>query len=316
MRIIFAGTPQFAATILQGLLNGPHDIIAVYTQPDKQAGRGQQLQASEVKQLAEKHHIPVYQPSTLRDSDAQHALAALKPDLMVVAAYGMLLPQVVLDMPRLGCLNVHASLLPKWRGAAPIARAIEAGDVETGVSMMQMVLALDAGPVWEMFPLKIEKQDTHSSLSEKLSTLAAEHINDIIEKIAKGNIKAIPQDDAQSSYAAKLSKAEALIDWSRSADELARQVRAFNPWPVSYTYIEDQLVRVWAAEALAELTDEKPGTLVHLSEHGFDVATGKGLLRLIEVQLAGKAKMRASELYKTRHPLFKTGLIFSGHPRV
>lgn len=311
MRIIFAGTPQFAATILQGLLNGPHDIIAVYTQPDKQAGRGQQLQASEVKQLAEQHQIPVYQPSTLRDSTAQQELSALKPDLMVVAAYGMLLPQVLLDLPRLGCLNVHASLLPKWRGAAPIARAIEAGDLETGVSMMQMVAALDAGPVWEMFPLKIEQSDTHSTLSEKLSALAAEHINDTIDKIAKGNIKAIPQDEAQSSYASKLSKAEALIDWSRSANDLARQVRAFNPWPVSYTYIEDQLVRVWAAEALSEPTDEKPGTLVHLSEHGFDVATGKGILRLQEVQLAGKPKMRASELYKTRHPLFKPGLTFS-----
>jgi methionyl-tRNA formyltransferase len=313
MRIIFAGTPYFAAVILQGLLDGPHDIIAAYTQPDKQAGRGQQSQASEVKELAQRYHLPIHQPISLKDKSAQQVLADLKPDLMVVAAYGMLLPASVLAIPRLGCLNVHASLLPHWRGAAPIARAIEAGDKETGISMMQMVEALDAGPVWETFSLAINSEDTHGSLTDKLALLAAEHINDTIDRVEEGKSQPIPQNHSQSSYAKKLTKAEGLVDWSLPAEVLERQVRAFNPWPVSYTYIKDHSLRIWEAEALPLSSSEKPGTLVNLSAKGLEISTGKGMLRLIEVQLSGKARIQAGELYKTKHPLFQSGINFSSH---
>lgn len=308
--MIFAGTPLFAANILQALLQGPHQVIAVYTQPDRPAGRGQQLQQSEVKQLAIKHHLPIYQPASLRDPEVQKELNSLNADVMVVAVYGTLLPQIVLDTPRLGCINVHASLLPHWRGAAPIARAIAAGDSMTGITMMQMTAGLDAGPMLEKFSLAIEPQDTHASLSKRLSELSAQHINEILNKLEKGLLVPVAQDETRVTYAAKLSKAEGLINWQLDAETLARLVRAFNPWPVMFSHLKDELVRVWQAEVLSSAQMNSSGTIVALSDKGIDVATGKGILRLLEVQLAGKKPIKAAELFKTQHPLFKVGTEF------
>ena len=305
MRIIFAGTPSFAATILQALIDGPHEVVAVYTQPDKPAGRGQVLHASEAKQLAEAYNILVFQEESFKTHAVQNQIAAFKPDIMVVAVYGTLLPQAVLDIPQYGCLNVHASLLPRWRGAAPIARAIATGDTETGITMMQMVAALDAGPMWEKFTLPITATDTHASLSARLAQLAAQHINDTLDKIVEGRLTAIAQDDAQSCYAVKLSKEEGLINWQLSAKEIARNVRAFNPWPVTYTHLQKQLLRIWNAEVVEGIG--MPGQILALSAAGIDIGTGSGILRLLEVQLAGKRPMSAGELVKTRHPLFKLG---------
>lgn len=305
MRILFAGTPAFAATILQALIDGPHEVVAVYTQPDKPAGRGQLLHASEVKQLAEAYNILVFQPASLKSREVQHEIAALAPDIMVVAVYGTLLPQEVLDIPKYGCLNVHASLLPRWRGAAPIARAIAAGDTETGITMMQMVAALDAGPMWEKFVLPITATDTHASLSLRLAQLAASHINATLDKIMESRLIAIPQNDAQACYAPKLAKDEGLINWQLPAESIARNVRAFNPWPVAFIYLNQQLLRVWDAQMIAG--EGNPGQIVALSPAGIDIGTGQGILRLIEIQLAGKRPIQAGELVKTHHPLFKLG---------
>ncbi|MFI4954400.1 MAG: methionyl-tRNA formyltransferase [Gammaproteobacteria bacterium] len=307
MRIIFAGTPVFAATILQALIDGSHEVIAVYTQPDKPAGRGQLLHASEVKQLAETYEILVFQPSSLKTQEVQNEIAAFNPDIMVVAVYGTLLPQAVLDIPKYGCLNVHASLLPRWRGAAPISRANAAGDEQTGITMMQMVAGLDAGPMWEKFPLTIAPTDTHESLSLRLAKLAAEQINSTLDKIVEGRLTAEPQDDTQSCYAAKLSKEEGLINWQLPANSIARNIRAFNPWPVAYTHLQNQLLRVWNAEVIDGTAN--PGQIVALSPAGVDIGTGAGILRLLEVQLAGKRPISTGELVKTKHPLFKMGEI-------
>lgn len=312
LRVIFAGTPAFAATILKSLLAGPHEIIAVYTQPDRPAGRGQHLQQSEVKQLALQHQLAIFQPASMRDENVQADIAALKPDIMVVAVYGVLLPPEVLSIPRLGCINVHASLLPQWRGAAPIARAIAAGDTETGITMMQMSAGLDAGPILEKFPLPILPEDTHASLSERLAQLSAQHINDTLSKLENHLLTPVPQETSQVTYAAKLSKQEGRVNWQLPANTLARYVRAFNPWPVMFSELQKENVRIWHAIALTHPNEKSaPGTIVQLSDEGIDVNTGDGILRLLEIQLPGKKPIQASALVKTHHPLFKVGEQFA-----
>jgi methionyl-tRNA formyltransferase len=294
LRIVFAGTPEFSVPPLRALLASPHQVVGVYTQPDRPAGRGRKLTPSPVKEEALAATVPVFQPGSLRDADAQRELAALKPDLMVVVAYGLLLPQAVLDIPRLGCVNIHASLLPRWRGAAPIQRALLAGDAETGVGIMRMEAGLDTGPVYLERRIPIEAADTASSLHDKLAKLGAEALTAALPGIADGTLVPVPQDDAQSCYAKKLDKAEAEIDWRRPAAEIARQVRAFNPWPVAQTRFEDAMLRIWNAIPVKGEAGS-PGMVMSAGRNGIEVATGDGLLRITRLQMPGKKPVSAAD---------------------
>ena len=292
MKIIFAGTPDFAVPSLQMLLASKHEVCAVYTQPDRPAGRGRHKHASPVKELALKYAIPVFQPLTLKtDADLQQ-LVSFDADLMVVVAYGMILMQAVLDVPRLGCINVHGSLLPRWRGAAPIQRALMAGDEKTGVTIMQIVRKLDAGDMLHKEECVIGANDTASDLHDKLAELGAVGLSKVLKQMAAGTLHAEPQDESLVTYAEKLTKSEAIIDWTQSASAIARKVRGLNAWPVAQTLYQDKVLRIWQAEAIASDTKLEPGTVSCLNKY-MDVATGKGLLRLYEIQLPGGKRMTA-----------------------
>lgn len=294
LRIVFAGTPDFSVPPLRALLDSPHQVVGVYSQPDRPAGRGRKLTPSPVKAEAVAAEVPVFQPTSLKDADAQRALASLQPDLLVVVAYGLLLPQAVLGIPRLGCVNIHASLLPRWRGAAPIQRAILAGDDETGVGIMRMKAGLDTGPVYLEKRLPIEPGDTGGSLHDKLAKLGAEALMAALPGIADGSLTPVPQDDSRTCYAKKLDKAEAEIDWTRPAVEIARQVRAFNPWPVAQTRFEDAILRIWNAQPVKG-EGAGPGMVMNVGRHGIDVATGDGLLRITRLQMPGKKSVSAAD---------------------
>jgi methionyl-tRNA formyltransferase len=299
LRVIFAGTPDFSVPPLQALIDSEHQVIAVYTQPDRPAGRGRKLTPSPVKQLALEHDIPVYQPASLKDEQTRQQLADLGADLMVVVAYGLLLPEAVLRAPRLGCINIHASLLPRWRGAAPIQRAILAGDAETGITIMQMDVGLDTGDMLHRKTCAISDQDTGSSLHDRLSLMGAEALMEVLPSIIDGSLQPQPQDDDQATYAAKLNKAESQLDWTQPAQQLARQVRGFNAWPVAQTTLADgaksQVLRVWHAAAENEQADAAPGTVIRCDRQGIFVATGEGVLRLDRIQLPGKRPMDVAE---------------------
>ena len=305
LRIVFAGTPEFAAEHLKALLASPHQLLAVYTQPDRPAGRGQKLMPSPVKQLALQHAIPVYQPQTLRDPAAQAELAALKPDLLVVVAYGLILPQVVLDIPRLGCINSHASLLPRWRGAAPIQRAIQAGDDESGVTVMQMEAGLDTGPMLLKVSTPISADDTGGSLHDRLAELGPPAVLQAIAGLAAGNIRGDVQDDRLATYAHKLNKDEALLDWSRPAVELERLIRAFNPWPICHSSLNGAPLKVLAAQ-LGEGSGA-PGSILAASKDGLTVACGDGALRLTRLQLPGGKALNFADLFNSRREQFAVG---------
>ncbi|MED7773935.1 methionyl-tRNA formyltransferase [Aeromonas dhakensis] len=307
LKLIFAGTPDFAARHLAALLSSDHEVVAVYTQPDKPAGRGQKLTASPVKELALAHDLPVYQPASLRKEEAQAELAALGADLMVVVAYGLILPKVVLDTPRLGCINVHGSLLPRWRGAAPIQRSIWAGDAETGVTIMQMDVGLDTGAMIRKMSCPIAADETSASLYDKLAELGPQALVDTINAMAAGNIAAEAQDDALANYAEKLSKEEARIDWSMDAAAIERCIRAFNPWPISWFEVADQTVKVWQAEVITQDHGQRAGTLLKADKQGIDVATGKGVLRLLTLQPPGKKAMSVTDLLNSRRDWFEPG---------
>lgn len=307
LRLVFAGTPEFAAEHLKALLDTPHQIVAVYTQPDRPAGRGQKLMPSPVKQLALQHGLPVLQPPTLRDPAAQEELRALAPDLMVVVAYGLILPQVVLDIPRLGCINSHASLLPRWRGAAPIQRAVQAGDAESGVTVMQMEAGLDTGPMLLKVTTPITAGDTGGRLHDRLAQLGPQAVVQAIAGLAAGTLQGEVQDDALATYAHKLNKDEARIDWSRPADELERLVRAFNPWPICHSTLDGQPLKVLAAET-AEGRGQ-PGQILDASKDGLTVACGEGALRLTRLQLPGGKPLAFADLYNSRREQFAPGQV-------
>lgn len=307
LRIIFAGTPDFAAEHLRALLNSPHQIIAVYTQPDRPAGRGKNVSPSPVKQLAEQYHLPVYQPPTLKTESAQQELQNLNADIMVVVAYGLLLPQAVLDIPPLGCINVHGSLLPRWRGAAPIQRAVEAGDKETGITIMQMDAGLDTGPMLLKVACVIEDEDTSETLFNKLAELGGPALLTALEQIAKGTIVAESQDDNLATYAKKIDKAEANINWHLSAQVLQHQIRAFNPFPVAYTTLDKQRIKIYAAEVLALENASQPGTIIQHPKHELVVACGEQALSIQQLQLPGKKKMAVADVLRGKADLFKPG---------
>jgi methionyl-tRNA formyltransferase len=295
LRIVFAGTPEFAVPPLEALLAAGHDLVAVYTQPDRPAGRGQALAASPVKLRALESGLTVEQPATLKSPDAVERLRGFGADLMVVVAYGLILPRAVLDVPRLGCWNIHASLLPRWRGAAPIQRAILAGDAVTGVTIMQMEAGLDTGPVLLVRETPIGPRELGGQLHDRLSRLGAEAIVAAIDEWQAGRIEPVPQPAEGATYAAKLSKAEARIDWKQPAVTIDRQVRAFNPWPVAETTWDGKQLRIWQCEPDPGPTDAAPGTVLESSGGRIVVATGDGGLRLLQVQVAGRRAMSAAE---------------------
>ncbi|PJG58704.1 methionyl-tRNA formyltransferase [Aeromonas cavernicola] len=309
LKLIFAGTPDFAARHLAALLSSDHEVVAVYTQPDKPAGRGQKLTASPVKALALAHNLPVYQPDSLRKEEAQAELAALGADLMVVVAYGLILPKVVLDTPRLGCINVHGSLLPRWRGAAPIQRSIWAGDSETGVTIMQMDVGLDTGAMIRKVSCPIAADETSASLYDKLAELGPQALVDTIHAMAAGETAAEPQDDGLANYAEKLSKEEARIDWSMDATAIERCIRAFNPWPISWFEVAGQTIKVWQVTVIDSDHGQPAGTLLKADKQGIDIATGKGELRLLTLQPPGKKAMSVSDLLNSRRDWFEAGTL-------
>lgn len=281
MKIIFAGTPHFAASALEALIS-KYRIVAVLTQPDRPSGRGMQLTSSPVKQLALQHNIPVMQPHTLKTTEVLQQLAIFRPDVMVVAAYGLILPQDILNMPSYGCLNIHASLLPRWRGAAPIQRAILAGDDETGITIMQMDQGLDTGAILYKEPCRITQQDTAQTLHDKLAKLGAEAIVKSLEKLEQGDLLQEKQDDALATYAAKLTKIEAQLDWTQSAVQLERAVRAYIPFPIAFSIVNGTRVKVWQASVSG--AQGEPGTVLTIDNQGIQVACGKGSLYLEVLQ--------------------------------
>ena len=283
---------------LEALVRSSHRVVAVYTQPDRPAGRGQQLAASAVKQCAVRHGLPIEQPATLRESAAVELLQRWAPDVMIVAAYGLLLPQSILQTPRLGCINIHASLLPRWRGAAPIQRAIAAGDTQTGVTIMQMEAGLDTGPMLLTRAVPIEARETAASLHDRLATLGADALLVALEEIAQGTAKPRTQPADGVTYATKLRKEEAAIDWSQPAAQIDRQIRAFDPWPVAETRLYGQQLRIWQAMPVDTPASRAAGEVIATSAAGIDVSTGEGVLRLTRVQSAGRKAMSAAEFLK------------------
>ncbi len=311
LRIVFAGTPDFAAAHLTALIGSHHQVVAVYSQPDRPAGRGKKLSASPVKEVAIAQGIPVYQPLNFKTPEAIAELAALDADLMVVVAYGLILPKAVLEAPRLGCINVHASILPRWRGAAPIQRAIEAGDTETGVTIMQMDVGLDTGDMLIKAFCPILPEDTGGSLHDKLIEIGTPALIQALDAIQAGTVTPEKQDESLSNYAPKLSKEEAALDWQLSATELERKVRAFNPFPVAHTKLagaaDDQRIRVWAASVGDTSGKASPGEIIRIDDRGLWVACVQGQLVLEQLQLPGKKALKVGEILRGHPDLFQVG---------
>ena len=310
LKIIFAGTPDFAARHLDALLASEHQVTGVFTQPDRPAGRGNKLTPGPVKVLAQTHGIPVFQPKSLRPEENQQLVADLQADIMVGVAYGLILPQAVLSMPRLGCVNVHGSLLPRWRGAAPIQRALWAGDSETGVTIMQMDAGLDTGDMLLKLNCPIGPEDTSASLYDRLAELGPQGLLQTLNMLATNRAQPEIQDNALATYAEKLSKEEARLDWTLPAAQLERCIRAFNPWPVSYFLIDDQPVKVWQATVLPH-QDKQPGEILHADKQGIQIATADGVLNLLSLQPAGKKPMSAQDLLNSRREWFTPGTVLA-----
>jgi len=312
LRIIFAGTPDFAVPSLESLINSPHQIVAVYSQPDRPAGRGRKLTSSPVKQRAEQAGLTIEQPESLKDEAAQQRLADYEADIMVVVAYGQLLPPAVLATPRLGCINVHASLLPRWRGAAPIQRAIAAGDRETGVTIMQMAKGLDTGDMLAKVSTPIEPNETASELHDRLAPLGNQALLDVLSQLQAGTSNPQVQDESLTCYAAKLSKDEAPIDWRAPVEAVQRQVSAFNPFPVATAILGEETLRIWRSQITDRKTkDTQPGTIISVDKQGIAVQTGAGVLTILELQAAGKKRMSAVDFVNARPALREAGTRFS-----
>jgi methionyl-tRNA formyltransferase len=297
MRLIFAGTPAFAAVALEALLDSAHQVALVLTQPDRPAGRGMKMVSSEVKRLALSHGLSVLQPATLRDADVVNSIASLGADAMIVAAYGLILPPEVLSVFQYGCINIHASVLPRWRGAAPIQQALLAGDRESGVSIMRMEEGLDTGPVFTIERIRIESRDTSSTLHDKLAGLGAQSIVRALAGIESGSLHAAPQSADGITYAHKITREQARIDWKLPAVELDRAVRAFNPFPAAFSFFDEQVVKVWDAE-IASGSPAEPGEIVAVSDAGIVVACGSGALCLTRLQRPGGKQLPAAEFLR------------------
>jgi methionyl-tRNA formyltransferase len=311
LNIVFAGTPDFAAGHLQALIDSRHNVVGVYSQPDRPAGRGKKLQPSPVKKLALEHDIAVFQPLNFKQEGSVEELEALNADIMIVVAYGLLLPLAVLEAPKMGCLNVHASILPRWRGAAPIQRAIQAGDTETGITIMQMDIGLDTGDMLSKVIFDINSDETGGSLHDRLLEKGPTALLQTLTLLQAGEATAEKQDGSLANYAHKLSKEEALINWSLPAKDIELNVRAFNPFPCAYTLLGDQRIKVWQAIALDEATTLLPGTIARVSNDGVDVATSAGLIRLLNIQLIGKKAMVIRDFINGQPNLFQQQHMFA-----
>jgi len=306
LRIIFAGTPDFAASHLKALLDADHQIICVMSQPDRPAGRGRKLMPSPVKQVAIEHDIPVWQPVSLKTEEAQEQFKALNADLMVVVAYGLILPKVILDAPAKGCINVHGSILPNWRGAAPIQRAIMRGDTYSGVTIMQMDVGLDTGDMIIKSECPILVTDSSANLHDRLIEVGCPALLKTIDLIASDRVTAEKQNNDLATYAHKLSKEEAELNWSLSATELHNQIRGMNPWPVASTLLGEDRLRVWAAEVItSDGGSDQAGTIVNIDKQGLDIQCGQGQLRILKAQLPGGKAMAASDLLNSKRALFE-----------
>lgn len=307
LRIVFAGTPQFAAASLEALINSRHQVVAVYTQPDRPSGRGKKLTPSPVKRLAQQTGITVCQPDSLKATAEQQILAQFDADLMVVVAYGLLLPKTILDTPRLGCVNVHASLLPRWRGAAPIERALMAGDADTGITIMQMDEGLDTGDMLYKVSCPIYEYDTTGNLHDRLIDLSGDALLYTVEQLADSTAVPQPQDHEQANYAHKLLKADRELDWNRSAVELSRQIRGLNPSRVAFSYLGGKRVGIWNAQVDDSSSDQPPGSLLVADNEGLLVATGSSPIQLTHLQLPGGKQLPVAELLNSRQDLFRVG---------
>ena len=313
MNVVFAGTPDFASRHLQSLVEDDFfTVIAVYTQPDRPAGRGKKIIPSSVKETALANGISVFQPVSLKDPEEQQVLAQLNPDVMVVVAYGLILPPAVLAIPKLGCINVHGSELPRWRGAAPIQRAIEAGDTNTGVTIMQMDAGLDTGPMLDVARCAIETTDTSATLYNKLAGLGTSLLPKVLKQLDAGTAVKLAQQEADSTYAQKIDKQEALVDWRESVSIIDQRIRAFNPAPVCYSMLEGQRIKIWAAIIIDCDSKETPGKILSASSDGLVIQCGQGRLLVRQLQMPGKSKLPVNEILKSRASLFKEGKTFGG----
>lgn len=318
LTLVFAGTPDFAAQHLRALLATEHTIAAVYTQPDRPSGRGKRLAPSPVKQLATEAALPVYQPATLKSADAQAELRALKPDVVIVVAYGLILPQAVLDIPKFACINVHGSLLPRWRGAAPIQRAIEAGDPQSGVTIMAMEAGLDTGPMLVTRKIDLHGQETSGMLYQKLASAGQEALLEVLSDVPRYLAEATPQQDDEATYAHKIDKAEGLLNWSASAGELERRIRAFDPAPGCYTHLGPERLKVWQATVQKQPNTVPdtvlPGTIIAADDHTICVQCGEDALTITQAQFPGGKRQAMSELLKSRQERLSVGQLLQDEP--
>ena len=315
LRIVFAGTPEFASQHLQALIDSRHKVVAVYTQPDKPSGRGRKLSLSAVKKTALTHELPLYQPASLADASTQDSLKLHQPDVMVVVAYGLLLPSPVLDIPRYGCINVHGSLLPRWRGAAPVQRAVIAGDKKTGITVMQMDCGLDTGDMLHKLSVPILNSDTSATLYDKLSRLGSIALKEVLDQISTDTVCQEKQDNDLATYAHKITKEEGRVDWSLPAEKLSCLIRGLNPWPVAWTELQGMVVRLWDIDIIDNLPSDPlsqvvPGTIVHGDKSSVFVACGQQALSLKSIQLPGKRRMDIRDVLNSRRDMFTAGKVF------